>query len=237
MNYKYIILDFGKVISAPSTGDWDKTTKFLELIDINKLDKDKFKCLRKKYGNILSEKVITLEEEYDMFFRFYDGILSEINYPGYKKTISEQIAYDRTYNINKYVLYDNIYEELESLKEKYTLILLTDNWPSVNNYLVGKDLMHYFEKIYISSIYGCEKKDKVFFDYPINDFEIIPGEALFIDDNESNLDVAKEKGFDVMLMDREKIVKNSKHKIISDLNSLVNKNDVKHCSYKIKYKK
>lgn len=236
MDYKYIVLDFGKVISAPSTGDWDKTAKFLELIDINKLDEERFKSLRKKYGCILSEKVITLDEEYNMFFRFYDEILSEIDYPNYKKSISEQIAYDRTYNINKYILYDNIHQELERLKEQYILILLTDNWPSVTNYLIEKDLGHYFEKIYISSIYGCEKKDKVFFDYPINDFGIKPGEALFIDDNESNLDAAQEKGFDVMLMDREKIIKNSKHKIISDLNSLVNKNDVKHRSYKIKYK-
>lgn len=220
MNYKYIVLDFGKVISASFTGDWDRTSKFLELIDINKLNEEKFKVLRKKYGVILSEKVITLEEEYKMFVRFYDRILSEINYPNYKKCISEAIAYDRTYNTNKYLLYDNVYEELEKLKEKYTLILLTDNWPSVNNYLVEKDLMKYFEKIYISSIYGCEKKDKTFFDYPINDFRIKPGEALFIDDNESNLDVAKEKGFDIVLMDREKIVKNSKYQIINDLNSL-----------------
>lgn len=217
MNYKYIVLDFGKVISAPSTGDWDMTSKFLELIDINKIDKEKYKVLRKKYADILSEKVINLDEEYDMFLRFYDGILSEINYPNYTKTISEEIAYDRTYNINKYVLYDNIYQELERLKEKYILILLTDNWPCVNNYLIDKDLTHYFEKIYISSVYGCEKKDKVFFDYPINEFKIKVGEALFVDDNEANLDIAKEKGFDVMLMDRQKIIKNSKYKIINDL--------------------
>ena len=127
---------------------------------------------------------------------------------GYSKDIAYKIAYDRTYNTNKYTLYDNIYKELEMLKEKYILILLTDNWPCVNDY---------FNKIYISSICGVEKKDKFFFDYPINEFNIKTGEALFIDDNELNLDIAKEKGFDVMLMDREKIVENSKHKIINDL--------------------
>ena len=60
MNYKYVVLDFGKVIAAPSSGDWDITPKFLELIDINKINKEKWKELRAKYGSILSEKVTNL---------------------------------------------------------------------------------------------------------------------------------------------------------------------------------
>ena len=52
MNYKYTILDFGKVIVKPTTGNWDITPKFLELIDINKIDVDKF-----KYGNKFIDEV------------------------------------------------------------------------------------------------------------------------------------------------------------------------------------
>ena len=214
MNYKYIILDFGKVIAKPTTGNWDITPKFLELIDINKIDVDKLKKVRKEYGSILSEKVTTLEEEYNMFVKFYESILKAF---GISKEIIEKISYDRTYNFDKYTLYDNIYDELKGLKEKYKLILLTDNWPCVIDYLKKYDLYDYFEKIYISSIYGVEKKDKVLFDYPIKELNIRPNEVLFIDDNESNLDIAIEKRFDVMLMDREKKVKDSKYQIINDL--------------------
>lgn len=165
---------------------------------------------------------MTLEEEYDMFVRFYDGILSEINYSNYHE-ISEKIAYNRTYEFDNYKLCENIKEELESLREKYILILLTDNWPCVYDYLKKYDLDKYFEKIYVSSIYGVEKKDGVFFDYPIKDFNIRPGDALFIDDTETNLDVAKDKGLDVLLMDRENKVNNSKYQIIHDLNLQFNK--------------
>ena len=157
MNYKYIILDFGKVIAGPTTGHFDITPKFLELIDMNKIDMNKFNLLRKKYQDILSEKVTNLEEEYNMFFRFYDGILSGLNY---SKDIADKIAYDRTYNFEKYTLYDNIYNELNILKENYKLILLTDNWPCVINYLNKYKIHNYFDKIYISSIYGVEKKTK-----------------------------------------------------------------------------
>ena len=214
---KYIILDFGKVLAYPTTGNWDITPKFLELIDINKIDMNKLKEIRKKYSSILSEKVETLEEEYDMFKRFYDGILKEYNLKNYKTEIAEQIAYDRTYNHNKYTLYPNIEEELNLLKENYTLILLSDNWPSALPYMKDNNIYNYFDKIYISSIYGQEKKDGLFFDNPIKDFNIKKGEAIFIDDNESLLDIAVTKGLDVRLMDREKDINSSKYKIISNL--------------------
>ena len=50
-----------------------------------------------------------------------------------------------------------------------------------------------------------------------HEFNIKEGEALFIDDNELNLDIAKEKGLDVMLMDRENEIKKSKYQIINNL--------------------
>ena len=213
---KYIILDFGKVLAGPTTGNWDITPKFLELIKINKIDINILKEIRKKYSNILSEKIDTLEQEYNMFKRFYEGILKDYKLPNYKN-IAKEIAYDRTYNNNKYTLYPNVYEELKSLKEKYILILLTDNWPSVIPYMKENNIYDFFDKIYISSIYNQEKKDKLFFDNPIKDFNIKPGEAMFIDDNESLLDIAINKGLEVKLMDRSNTINNSKYQIINNL--------------------
>jgi len=212
---KYVILDFGGVIVRPTTGYWDITPKFLELVDISKIDKDKFFEIRKKYADILSEKVINLVEEVDMFFRFYSGILKELGIPDYE-SISKKIAIDRTYGFDKYQLFDNIHEELSKLSEKYKLILLTDNWPCVIPYLDKYKLSGYFDKVYVSSFYGVEKKDKLFFDYPITDYSIKPGDAVFIDDNESNLDIAMDKGLSVLLMDRSSKNK-SKHNKVNDL--------------------
>ena len=217
MNYKYLILDFGNVLVTPTTGDWHMTPKFKELIDINKIDMNKYNEVFKKYCYLLSEKLLTQEEEYDMFIRFYDGILSNIDYPDYNKKIAEEIAYDRTYNNTKYTLCDNVINELKELKKKYKLIILTDNWPCVIPYLKDNNIYDFFDKVYISSVYGCIKQDKTFFDYLINDYDIKEGEALFIDDAEINLDVAKEKGLDVLCMDRYNKEMESKYKIIHDL--------------------
>ena len=220
MKYKYLVLDFGNVMVTPTTGDWHITPKFLELIDMNKLDLNKYNEALKQYSYLLSEKLITQEEEYDMFIRFYDGILKNCDYPGYNIDIVKEIAYDRTYNNTKYTLCPNIINELTELKKKYILLMLSDNWPCVIPYMKDNGLYDFFDKLYISSVYQALKKDGVFFDYPIKDYDIKPGEALFIDDNEALLDVAKEKGFDVMLMDRYKETKESKYKIINDLLNL-----------------
>lgn len=223
--YKYIVLDFGNVVAVSPWRNWDITPKFVELLDINKLDMKKYLEIKKKYRHLLSEKIISLDEEYDMFTRYYDGILSELGCPGYTKEIGQAIAYDRTYNNGKYELCKNVEEELKLLKEKYTLIMLTDNWPCVFDYLKDTNLDQYFDRIYVSSIYGSIKEEGTFFDYPINDYDIKKGEALFVDDHESNLDVAVEKGFDVLLMDRDNKVSDSKYEIIHDLFNLEKKNE------------
>ena len=216
MKYKYIVLDFGNVMVTPTTGDWNMTPKFLELVDVQQFQMEDFKKARRKYKYILSEKIMDLDEEYNMFFRFYDHVLKEI-YSNYHKRLAEEIAYNRTYEYDKYQLCDNLIAELENLKKNYTLIMLSDNWPCAIPFMKEMKIYDYFAKIYVSSTYGVEKKDGTFFDYLIQDFQIKPGEALFIDDIEENLDIAKEKGFDVLLMDREMKTTHSKYRVIHDL--------------------
>lgn len=220
MTKKYLILDFGKVLAKPTTGNWFITPKFLELIDINLVDMEKLDLAFKKYNYIISRKAVNEKEEYNMFFEFYDKVLKEIAYQKYNQQIIKQIAYNFTYENDKYIFYKGIKEELEKLSKKYKLILLSDNWPCALRIMKDINIYHYFEKIYISSIYDCQKKDKVFFDYPIKDFNIKKEEAIFIDDNESLLDIAIEKELSVKLMDRAKSINNSKYEIIHDLINL-----------------
>ena len=115
---------------------------------------------------------------------------------------------------------NGIKEELKELSLKYKLLLLSDNWPDVINSLKEYEIYNLFEKIYVSSIYGQLKKDGDFFDNPINDFKIIDGEAVFIDDSEKLLEIAKSKGLKVKLMDREKKIQKSKFDIINNLKNI-----------------
>ena len=218
---KYVILDFGGVIAYPKTGHWDFTEKFLSLIDVSKIDMNLYNEVRKKHSHILSEKIIELNDEYDMFIRFYYNILRDLNCSDDPFRHACMIAYDRTYSNDKYLLYDGVKDELLKLKEKYKVILLTDNWPCCIPYLKYHQLYELFDQVYVSSIYGFEKKDGTFFEYPIKDFDMDLNEAIFIDDNELLLDVANKMCFNVCLMDRNREVKDSKYPIIHDLNNFI----------------
>lgn len=218
---KYIILDFGRVLAYPPTGYWQITPKFLKLIDISKIDTELLKNAIKKYNSIIScdLDIKNCEEEYRHMLEFYEKVLQECNINGYQN-IAKEIAYNFVYEFDKYQLYDDVKTVLCELNQDYKLILLSDNWPSVIEYMKQEKIYDYFEKIYVSSIYGQQKKDGLFFDNPINDFNIKQGEAIFIDDNEKLLDIAVTKGLDVRLMDRENKVIESKYKIINSLKDI-----------------
>lgn len=218
---KYVVLDFGMVLAYPPTGNWHITPKFLKLIDIKKINEEILENAISNNKQILDKQITSLEEEYNMFIEFYSKVLLECGYTKIKSDTVKKIAYNRTYENDKYLPYDNIKEELERLASKYKLLLLTDNWPDVFIFLKEYGISDLFSKIYVSSVYGQLKKDGDFFDNPIRDFNIKKNEAIFIYDNETLLEVASSKGFEVRLMDREGKLKNSKFKIINNLSSIL----------------
>ena len=70
MEYKYLILDFGDVLAYPVTGEWFITNKFMELIDVSKIDKVMFRDAIHKYRRILARRAMTLKEEEKIFYDF-----------------------------------------------------------------------------------------------------------------------------------------------------------------------
>ncbi|MBR5662483.1 MAG: HAD-IA family hydrolase [Bacilli bacterium] len=223
MKYKYVVVDFGKVLAVPPTGNWYLTPKFLELVGMDEIDQENFDDILKEHRQKLLDiiDVKTLDEEYEMFYKFYYNFLKDLKYQGDIENVSKEIAYDRVYSTTKYKLCDNLFNELDNLKNKYKLIMLTDNYPDIVDFLRETKVDEYFEKIYVSSLYAMTKKNIKFFEEVIKDFDIKPGEALFIDDVESNLDNAVKCGFDCLLMDRYcSNNKNSKYKIINNLENI-----------------
>lgn len=217
---KYLILDMGKVLVYPETGSWFITPIFLKNVDITQINREQLKKALIKYS-VDNEKMENLDEEYNYIKSFYEHIFKEIGYEIDAQKIKE-IVDDYVFNLSdtKCYLYDDVKTELDRLSKKYTLIMLSDNLPSGMEYLEKHDIKKYFTKIYFSCYYGKCKCDKTLFDYPITDFNIQKGEAIFVDDKESLLDIAVEKGLDVILMDRNKECEKSKYKIINDLKSL-----------------
>ena len=213
---KYVIFDFGKVLGYPKSGKWFITPKFLEIV--NNIDIVAIKEVISKNKYLVKDDlpIKTLEQEYDMFNIFYSNILEGL---GLNKEFSKDIAYDKVYNNSEYNLYNDVKDSLNKLKEKYTLIMLTNNFPSIIDYLKSEEIYDLFDKVYVSSIYETSKNEERFFDMVINDYNIKENEAIFIDDFEDNLDLGYKKQLNVIMLDREN-KKESKYKKISNLNEL-----------------
>lgn len=216
---KHIVLDFGKVLAGPYTGEWFITPNFFDILD-NNIDKEKIKNSIKKYNDMVGEKAITEEEEFQVFYKFYLNILKDLKVQNIEYK-AKKLAKDFVYNDEKYILYSDVEECLYNLSKKYKLLLLSDNWPCVFRIMKNWKIDYYFDKIYVSSIYDCQKKDGIFFDYPIHDYNIKQGEAIFVDDNINLLEISKEKGFIPVLMDREKECCSCKYQIIRNLKELM----------------
>lgn len=218
---KYLILDMGRVLVEPASGNWIVTNEFLKNVDMKKIDKDKLKEAIQSSRFLLDGKAENMEEEYKIILEFYKTVFQKIDYNIAEEKL-ERIVNNFVYDEDdsKYLLYKNVKEDLEMLSKKYTILMLSDNWPCAFNYLKKHNIDQYFTKIYISSVYGKRKQDKVLFDYPIKEFNIKENEAIFIDDNEELLDIAVEKGLSVLHMDRNNVLKTSKYKIIHDFSDL-----------------
>lgn len=218
-NIKYIIFDMGKVLLGPSTGDWIITPTLLKYIkkdDINIINN-----VKKEIKDIIHRKAVTIEEEYALFLEYYSKLNKMANLNLTEDEINE-IVYDFVYDKkdDKYYLYDDVKDVIKDLYKDYTLLIISDNWPCAIEYLKTKDLYKFFKKVYISSIYGIRKKEKGLFDFPIKDFNIKENEALFIDDRIELLDIAKEKGFNVLLMDRDNLITESRYQVIHNLSEI-----------------
>lgn len=219
MDKDYLILDFGKVLAGPTTGDWFITPNFFNIVNHDKVKLEKFKNAIKKYGYYLDMPMKNEAEEFVCFSGFYRHVLEDIEYP-VTDDIVEEIADDWTFNDNKYKFYPNVISELEYLSERHKLLVLSDNWPSVLRIMHNNDTYKYFERIYVSSIYGCLKNQGTFFDYPIQDYALENKKAIFVDDDLKNLDVSFEKGLTPIMMDRANNIVKTKYKKINSLYEL-----------------
>ena len=58
----------------------------------------------------------------------------------------------------------------------------------------GKPLTSYFDKLYLSYQVGCTKPEQRIFEYMLSDAGLEPKETLFVDDGQSNINIASQLG-------------------------------------------
>ena len=110
--------------------------------------------------------------------------------------ISGQTVEEVKHEFSENEIFDyEVIEYANELGKKYPLALLSNSESSyLRNILIEKDLEKLFDVILVSSEIGVAKPDREMFEMAINKLDVAPGEAVFIDDQQKNIDAAKAVG-------------------------------------------
>lgn len=101
-------------------------------------------------------------------------------------------------------------ELLKELRKKYNVYLLSNTNPIIMEWAhsdkfspTGEILSDYFDMMFCSYEIGHTKPSKESFEAVIDGAKLNPAETLFLDDGQSNLDMAQKFGFKTYLVDQE----------------------------------
>lgn len=144
------------------------------------------------------------------FNAFEKGELSEAEFRDALRSLFSTTASDNELDACWNAMLVNIPVEriqlLEKLRSRYQLFLLS-NTNSIHarhfNRIVSRNSRHenlepLFDRIYYSHVINLRKPDPAIYKYVLNESNIIAHETVFLDDNMSNLDSAKQLGIKIV---------------------------------------
>ncbi|MBP3339573.1 MAG: HAD-IA family hydrolase [Lachnospiraceae bacterium] len=205
---KAIPFDSGKVLNGPASGHWFITPNFWKYVNKDKfdsIDKDKINMAFREAGNKIDEYnfITSLDEEYQCFIEFYEIFSSRLLELELSKSEVTCLAKDLVFNTEKYVFYEDVFEELPKLREKYKLAVVSDAWPSIFDVYEKNDLRKYFDSFIVSSVLGVCKPHRMMYEAALDELDVKPEEAIFIDDSLKNCLGAMELGIKAYLLCRD----------------------------------
>ncbi|TGA96302.1 HAD family phosphatase [Sporolactobacillus shoreae] len=204
---KAILFDSGRVLNRPASGHWFIPPNFFNYVDKKKFLSIPIKQRKTAFLNsseyIIHQKLIkSEEEEYIQFVQFYKifaDFLPELNL---EDTSIQAVAKDLVFNREKYTFFEDALYLVPKLSEKYKLAVVSDAWPSLENVFVKANMRNYFSSFIISSKKGVTKPNKLMYQSALDELNISPEQAIFIDDNIRNCIGASQLGIQSLVLNR-----------------------------------
>ena len=199
---KNLFFDFGRILIKTKSGNCFIILNFYNIV--GDMDKELLEKAIKRNLHLLDERdILTEDEEYDMFCKFYLNVLENVRYREISEKVVNALAYDCVYNDDKFIFYPDVKKELTKLSKEYDLYIISNAWPSTHRILKNYGIYDLFKKIYISSEQGYKKEDKTLFEIALQGINI-NDENFFIDDRIDLLDISTQFGFIPIIIDRDK---------------------------------
>lgn len=208
-NIEAILFDSGKVLNAPQSGHWFISPKFFNHVNksafdnINMEKRNRAFFIAGDYINSIT-MIKTKEEEYEHFRKYYDIFSKALPELQLQDEAVNGLAGDLTYNAEKYKFFEDAIHVIPMLFEKYKLAVVSDAWPSLKDVFIHAGFDSYFSSFVISSVIGVTKPNKKMYLAALNELNVSPNKAVFIDDNLKNCMGAKKLGIKAILLFRDK---------------------------------
>ncbi len=200
-NIKGIFLDLGGTLLYPPSGSFmfsDFAKRYFSPEKLAALPPEKVKAAKdraaKERAVEHSRPVLSIEEEYQIFLRYYRVLAGEL---GLKLTDAElkAVADDKVNNKDdNYRLFDDTVETLKALRGKYRLGIISDTWPSIIPLLEHFDILQYFHCTTFSYELGTLKPDPLMFQDALSKMGLPAEQTVFVDDNPKNCEGAAQLG-------------------------------------------
>ncbi|MGL4374000.1 MAG: HAD-IA family hydrolase [Turicibacter sp.] len=208
-NIEAVLFDSGRVLNISCSGHWFITPNFFDYVDESKfyqLSDKKRNHAFFKAGNYINDipKISTKEEEFEQFKVYYEIFATELPELDLDHLAIEHLAKDLVYNPKKYRFFDDALKVIPFLHKRYKLGIVSDAWPSLKDVYSHVGLDAYFSSFVISSMIGVTKPDERMYLTALEELNVSPDKAVFIDDNLKNCLGAQVLGIKAILICRDK---------------------------------
>jgi putative hydrolase of the HAD superfamily len=197
---KGVFFDLGWTLEGPFNGDWMFTNRFREVCnpqDFDSIARSEIIGALDELSKYLQQnhKMNTAEEEFRQFTTFYEILGKKFPQLGITHEKAEDIAHDRTYNMENYVLFEDTVTTLKALRERgMKLGVISDTWPDVILQLRHFNIIDYFDSLTFSYELGVFKPDSALFKDALNKIKLPAEQTVFVDDMAYILEGAQKHG-------------------------------------------
>jgi putative hydrolase of the HAD superfamily len=205
---KAILFDSGRVLNVSATGHWFITPNFFNYVDkkiFSSISGSKKRLAFNKAGEYIRKQnlIIDEDEEYKHFFQYYKIFSKCLPELQLKDEDVQAITKDYVYNYSKYRFFDDVINVIPELSKSYKLAVVSDAWPSLENVFREAGLRNYFSSFVISSKKGVTKPYELMYKTALDELNVLPEEAIFIDDNINNCNGAIKLGINAFVLCRD----------------------------------
>jgi len=207
-SYKAIIFEAHRVLVRPVTGHWFIPPNFFEIIPsrgFNTYHDIEHNAAFAQAAEVLADYPVvqTRQDELQLFTEYYRMFFACLPRLQITNRQIEAVAADMVNNPDKFEFLPDAMDMIHILKRTGKLAVVASSWPSLEDVFQHAGMRHHFSSFVISTQLGLVKPDPRLLQAALDELNVSPQEALYVDDSKPNCHAARKMGIHTALLCRD----------------------------------